>query len=271
MPLLQLLVQLCVSGSRWPSQLWKLSLSSSTDWRRVAEPLGTILDIDENPDSFESWVGERIVSTAAENSLFTSDHIRALTDSDEENSTFDYSLEADRTVDSILIEKSTFSGFLVRLDFNNNPYVPLPDIPEPVPAAPLPHNFTDRGNLATENFQFFMPPASGTPIITLGTPEFGDSESFKNIKEQKYSRGNTLILFSFTSWGNESIYDYGFNNLNGYDRHNLLVFLRWTLGYRIKIKDHFNIYRIGFILTPESEIAQPSRKEYAFNFRFQEG
>lgn len=237
----------------------------------MVEPLRDMIDEDTNSDSFESWVGERIILTDQEISHFTGDLQRRLIDSNREDDQFSASNEALRTIEEILIETSTFSGILFSPDFINNPYVPLPNPPVFDPPAPLPHGFTDRGKLVPQTFSFFYPPAESVPIFVIGPPEFGDSDSYRNIKEQKYSRGNTLILFHVWTWGTENIYEYGFNNLATHDRRTLLEFLRWTLGHRIKIKDHFDIVRYGFILTPENEVAQPSRKDFAFSFRFQEG
>lgn len=237
----------------------------------MAEPLEDIIDVDTETDSFESWVGERIIITDQEISLFTGDHQRQFTNNDLTPDQFAHALESIREVETIEIETSTFSGILFNVDYINNPFPALPNPPVLDPLPPLPHNFTDSGRLVPQTFKFFYPVVSDLPIITIGPPEFGDTDSYRNIKEQKYTRGNTLILFHINAWGTENIFEFGFNNLGTFDRVNLLEFLRWTLGRRIRIVDHFNTERVGFILTPENEVAQPSRKDFAFSFKFQEG
>jgi len=104
--------------------------------------------------------------------------------------------------------------------------------------------------------------------VRLPAPEFGDTNSLISKRENKYSRGNSLITYRDPTWSEDNVFEYDFTYIENGDKIALLGFLRNQLGRRIKILDHLGIMRIGFVLTPDAEVTEPVRKGWSASFQF---
>lgn len=229
----------------------------------------TILTKLDSYNGFALWNGNLVYVPLVLESYFSCDVVKGGFNTPLElTSVFTANLEAQRTITTTLVVESVFSVSLLNLHHLNTPIDLFNDPTLLDPRADLPHNFTDPGNNVVLTFQFFFP--VNTLVLTLNAPEFGDTDKFRKIKEQKYSRGGTLVLFDVIGWGSEKIFEYSFNDLNAVQKKTLLDLFRSSLGKYVKIIDHLGITRTGFILTPESDIFNKSEKGFDATFSFQQ-
>jgi len=137
----------------------------------------------------------------------------------------------------------------------------LPDIDAtPSPISP--------GNILTPlSFSLYYPP--GSLRMTLPAPQLGDTEHYTQIRNVEYSRGKTLLMFRNSAWGEEGIFEWTFTYLTESEKDTLLNLLHESLGKHVQTVDHLGISRIGFIITPETDVAQPVINGWTVTFQFQ--
>jgi len=218
--------------------------------------------------SFEVWTGYQFVTNLFLTSTFIADNASGLTDDLDISSEFSGSTNPIRTLEESLELQSNFSCSLITINFVGTPIPTIDPEPDQVPAATLPHNLNDAGNRNPIYFSFYYP---ATVLgVTLTAPDFGDSETYKQLREKKYTRGNTLVVFYDISWSEERILEYQFTYLDKSQRDLLLNFMRRTLGYKVRIIDHLGVTRDGFIISPESEVFEPVPKGFSATIRFQQ-
>lgn len=201
------------------------------------------------------------------NSEFTYEVVRSLATQLTVNSSFTWRIQGSRSISTLLESSNYFSGAVIRLDVANTPLIEIADPPRPVPGPTLPHNIQDKGNRAQTFFQFWY---NSVLLLQLNAPDFGDTETSRLIREKKYTRGLNLITFAEASWGDQRIYDYSFSYMNVFEKETLLLILRNTLGLKITIVDHLGVARVGFILTPESDVFEAVPGGFSASIRFQE-
>lgn len=219
-------------------------------------------------DSFSLGTGRVLIANATVNSSFTWDIIHSVLITDlVYNGAFTASKNSNRNLITTLVERSVFAGAVINVRTVNNFVEALSIPPTPPDPITLPHSFTDIGNYGVINFTIFY---QGINYLQLNAPEFGDSEAVRRIHVKEYTRGNTLIEFSRSTWGNQKIYEYSFSYLNAAQKNALLGILRNFLGRKIQIFDHNGIMRLGFIITPEADVFEAVPRGYSASFKFQQ-
>jgi hypothetical protein len=225
-------------------------------------------DLSEEANStFGIWLGTPLATNLTSNSEFDGYVVKGVSTPLTVTSIFSWTINSTRALVTTLDSENTFTGSKINLSFQNTVIPDLAAIAEPVPAAQLPHLFSDAGNRPPITFTFTY---ADVNILILNAPDFGDSENLRMIRDKKYSRGNTLIITQIPAWGNEKIYEYAFSYLTAVQKEQLLLILRNLLGIKIGITDHLGIFRLGYILTPETDAFEPVPNGYSATIRFQE-
>jgi hypothetical protein len=175
------------------------------------------------------------------------------------------SLDTQRSVTQSL----TFNQFVVaRLDRSYH-YVP-PEIPEVQPpdgpATPTdPPPQPNMVNIDSPVFTLWL----ADDVLELRLPRFGDKDKYEATRVKRNTRGGTLIVYRDPMWPEREILSVEFDWLSAGQVADLLLFMHTHLGRKINLKDQFARTFQGFIITPESEVAQPKRKGYTAKFDFQ--
>ena len=233
----------------------------------MATILATLTTTLEASADFGLWTGYPLLTSEVLSSEFTYDVTRGFSTTLIESSIFSASTDPQRSLVTTLVEKSIFSGSLLNIRYPNTPIPDLIVPPPIVPVPPLPHGFTDNGKRTPLFFEIYF---QSILFLRVNAPEFGDVETLQKIHVKEYTRGNTLISFRVAAWGEEKIFEYSFNRMSNFEKEVILNIYRNMLGIKLTIIDHLGITRIGFILTPDSEVIESTRRGFSTTFRFQQ-
>lgn len=227
--------------------------------------LSTLL---EAQSDFGPWTGYTLYTVPQITSVFEGTIGSGIHTNLELSDLFYYQINATRTLITQETINDSFSGYVLNVHSLNTPIESPDEIPEEEPTAdlPSPKPFQNAGKKAPINFQIYR---SGQLVWLANAPEFGDTNEYKHNRELIRNRGNDLIDIDIITWGRDDIFEYTFNWLNNSQKQLFLTMLRNLLGKKVTIIDHLGYSRLGWILNPDSEVAENTPKGFTATLRFQ--
>lgn len=114
----------------------------------------------------------------------------------------------------------------------------------------------------------YSPADNPTTTLVLDSPDIGDTRTYEMQRINRRSRNNDLIVYRDPTWVKGTTLTYRFNHLNAQQRDNLLNFLEFTTGQFILLRDYEGNLWKGFIMNPNTVIAQIGTYKHQCELQF---
>jgi hypothetical protein len=138
---------------------------------------------------------------------------------------------------------------------NINQYTPIVQMG---PLVNMPKDDITVVTRATVLFSYADPanPNSPPTVLELRNPELNDQMAFQAYRVQRYSRGNTQIMFRDPYWFKTRVFNWAFTALTKQNTIDILDFLQLTAGRWINVTDYFGRTFNAIIINPDNPITQ---------------
>ena len=110
---------------------------------------------------------------------------------------------------------------------------------------------------------------SGSRVIQLRDPDFGDTDSIESRRIQRKNRCGDLITFRDSIWPKTETFTFEFSFLKRTDLLTLVEFVKEFLGQEITLTDYNGREYQGIITTPSEQLTQAGRENFTAKFSFQ--
>ena len=92
--------------------------------------------------------------------------------------------------------------------------------------------------------------------LTLRQPELNDLNVLQVYRNQKLSRGSTLIIYRDRNWLRNQVHNWSFTGLTRQNRTDILNFLGISMGQLITVVDYYGQTFQALIMNPDNPISQ---------------